>query len=58
MQSVLITTDVESLSVTCGRLMVFSTNKTDCHDITETLLKALLNTIKHIFIFLQGNNVL
>jgi hypothetical protein len=34
------------------------TNKTDCHDITEILLKASLSTIKHIFIFLQGNNVL
>ena len=25
--------------------MVFSTNKTDCHDITEILLKVALNTI-------------
>ena len=25
---------------------VFSTNKTDCHDITEILLKVALNTIK------------
>jgi len=25
--------------------MVFSTNKTDCHDITEILLKVVLNTI-------------
>jgi len=24
---------------------VFSTNKTDCHDITEILLKVVLNTI-------------
>jgi hypothetical protein len=24
-----------------------STNKTDCHDITELLLKVVLNTIKH-----------
>jgi hypothetical protein len=38
-----------SLSVTCDRSMVFSrssTNKTDCHDITEILLKVALNTIK------------
>jgi hypothetical protein len=28
--------------------VVFSTNKTDCHDITEILLKVVLNTInKH-----------
>jgi hypothetical protein len=37
--------------VTSGTL-VFSTNKTDCHDITEILLKVALNTInqsnKHI----------
>jgi hypothetical protein len=26
--------------------VVFSTNKTDCHDITEILLKVALNTIK------------
>jgi hypothetical protein len=26
--------------------MVSSTNKTDCHDITEILLKVALNTIK------------
>jgi hypothetical protein len=25
--------------------VVFSTNKTDCHDITEILLKVVLNTI-------------
>jgi hypothetical protein len=34
------------LSVTCGRLVVSSNNKTDRHDITEILLKAALNTIK------------
>jgi hypothetical protein len=37
------------LSVTCGRSVVFSgssTNKTDRHNITETLLKVALNTIK------------
>jgi hypothetical protein len=34
--------------VTCGRSLVFSvsfTDKTDCHDITEILLKVALNTI-------------
>jgi hypothetical protein len=30
---------------------VFSTNKTDRHDITETLLKVALNTIKQIGFF-------
>jgi hypothetical protein len=41
----------ESLSVTCGRSVVFSgysgssTNKNDSHDITEILLKVLLETI-------------
>jgi hypothetical protein len=30
---------------------VFSTNKTDCHDIAEILLKMALNTIK------QTNNM-
>jgi hypothetical protein len=40
----------KSLSVTCGRSVVFSgyagftINKTDCHDITEILLKVALNT--------------
>ena len=33
-------------SVTCDRSVVFSTNKTDRHDITEILLKVVLNTIK------------
>jgi hypothetical protein len=32
-------------SVTCNRWVVFSTNKTDHHDITEILLKVALNTI-------------
>jgi hypothetical protein len=27
--------------------LVSSTNKTDCHDITEILLKVALNTINH-----------
>ena len=41
----------QSLSVTCDRsvvslgTLVFSTNKTDHHDITEILLKVALNTI-------------
>ena len=37
------------MSVTCDRSVVFSvssTNKTDCHDITEIWLKVALNTIK------------
>jgi hypothetical protein len=34
------------LSVTCDRSVVFSTNSTDCHDITEILLKVMFNTIK------------
>jgi hypothetical protein len=33
--------------VTCGRFSpVSSTNKTDCYDITDKLLKVALNTIK------------
>jgi hypothetical protein len=34
-----------SLSVTCDMSVVFSTNKYDRHDITEKLLKVVLNTI-------------
>ena len=34
-----------SLSVTCDRSMVFSTDKTDSHDINATWLKVALNTI-------------
>jgi hypothetical protein len=34
-----------SLSVSCDRSVVFSTNKTDCHNITEILLKVALNII-------------
>ena len=34
----------ESLSVTCGRSMVFSTDKADRHDINEILLIVALNT--------------
>ena len=33
-----------SLSVTCDRSVVFSTNKSDCH---ELLLKVALNTLNH-----------
>ena len=32
--------------MTCDRSVVSSTNKTDCHDITEILLKVALNTIR------------
>ena len=34
----------KSLSVTCGRSVVSSTNKTDRHDIAEILLKVAINT--------------
>ena len=34
-----------SLLVTCGRSVVFSTNKTDRHDIAEIFLKVTLSTI-------------
>ena len=36
---------VSDLQQICGFLQVSSTNKTDCHDITEILLKVPLNTI-------------
>ena len=36
--------------MTFDRSVVFSTNKTDCHDITETLLKVVLNQTKPISI--------
>ena len=36
----------KSLSVTYDRSAVSSTNKTDCQDITEILLKEVVNTIK------------
>ena len=45
----------QSLSVTCDTLwfspgtLVSSTNKTDCHDIAEILLKVVLNTINQTF---------
>jgi len=32
--------------MTCDKQVVFSTNKTDRHDIIEILLKVALNTIK------------
>ena len=34
------------MSVTCDRSVVFSTNKTDHHDITAMLLKVTINTMK------------
>jgi len=33
--------------VTCDRSVVFFTNKTGSHDITEILLKVALNTIQY-----------
>jgi hypothetical protein len=33
------------MSATCGRSVVSSTNKTKCQNITEILLKVVLNTI-------------
>ena len=50
-----ITTNVVSLSVTCGRWVVYSgtpisfSNKTDRYDITEILLKVTLNTITFFY---------
>ena len=38
------TTLCDSLLVTCDSSVVFSNNKNDCHDITETMLKVELNT--------------
>jgi hypothetical protein len=48
----------KSLSVTCGRLVVFSwyvssTNKADRHDITEILLKVALNTIIPLPLYIE-----
>ena len=41
---------VKSLSVTWDRLLVLSsTNKTDCHNIIQILLKAAFNTIKPFY---------
>ena len=40
------TTLCDKVSVTCDMSVVFSTNKTDHHDIAEILLKLALNTIK------------
>ena len=37
---------IRARCTTCDRSVIFSTNKTDCHDITEILLKVALNTIK------------
>ena len=39
-----------SLSVTCDRSVISSTNKTDGHDITVILLKAALSTMTFTFI--------
>ena len=33
--------------MTCGKSVVFSTNKTNCYDIAEILFKVVLNTINH-----------
>jgi hypothetical protein len=45
-RDVLVHLYVTKLSVTCGRLVVFSGyNKIDIHNITEILLKVELNTI-------------
>jgi hypothetical protein len=38
--------------------LVSSTNKTDCHDITEILLKVELNTIKQTKIYLTHLNTI
>jgi hypothetical protein len=38
------------MSVTCGRWVVSSTNKTDNHNIAALLLKVAINTIKQITI--------
>ena len=59
-RGVLVTTLCDSLTVTCGRSVVFSTNKTDCHDITEILLKMALNTITltPVLYHLTSGNVL
>ena len=57
-QSVPITTSVVSSNLVhgevhstqhCDRSVVFSTNKTDYHDMTDILLKVALNTIHHQF---------
>jgi hypothetical protein len=48
-------------NVTCDKSVVFSTNKTDRQDITEILLKVVLNTINHIpdlNIEIKGNYVI
>jgi hypothetical protein len=75
MQSVPITTDVRlnlnqggvyniiwsSVSVTCDRSVVSSTNKTYRHDIAEILLKVALNTMKQtsikVFVLRNKKNV-
>jgi hypothetical protein len=42
--------------VTCDRPVVFSTNRTDRHDITEILLKGTFNTIKPNHPFTENLN--
>jgi hypothetical protein len=37
--------------------LISSTNKTDCHDIIEILLKMALNTIKPTNIFGRSNHI-
>jgi hypothetical protein len=43
------------MSVTCDKLVVFSTNKTDCHNITAILLKVALNKKKEKKYFLAAS---
>ena len=51
MQSVPITNNVVSSNPAQARCTPVSyTNKTDCHDITEILLKVALNTITQVVI--------
>jgi hypothetical protein len=46
------------MSVTCPLFspgpQISSTNKTDCHDITEILVKVVLNSIKQALYFQNG----
>jgi hypothetical protein len=46
-----------NLSVICGTSVVSSTNKTDCHDITEILLKVALNTIILTLTLISKGNI-
>jgi hypothetical protein len=38
-------------------ILVTSTNKTDCHDVTEILLKAALNIINHQYHIIWMQNI-